>query len=115
MSQNSFYAAMINNSIEILGPKRGLRTYTENYYRCFFINVHLCAAMGLCYNSLYRTTIGYFSNFSTSITNAYSAHFVKSSGLNAKAKFRFTRCILSVHLCAEKSHLHVHRKLLCRV
>ena len=27
------------------------------------------------------------SAFGTSITNAYSTHFVKSSGLNAKAKF----------------------------
>ena len=27
----------------------------------------------------------------TSITNAYSTHFVKSSGLNAKAKFHY-RC-----------------------
>ena len=42
---------------------------------------------GLCYNSLYRPTIGYFQHFATSITNAYSTHFVKSSGLNAKAKF----------------------------
>jgi len=36
---------------------------------------------------LYRPTIGYFQHFGTSITNAYSTHFVKSSGLNAKAKF----------------------------
>jgi len=41
---------------------------------------------GLSYNSLYRPTIGYFSIFGISITNAYSTHFVKSSGLNAKAK-----------------------------
>jgi len=41
----------------------------------------------LCCNSLYRPTIGYFQHFGTSITSAYSTHFVKSSGLNAKAKF----------------------------
>jgi hypothetical protein len=29
------------------------------------------------------------SAFGTSITNAYSTHFVKSSGLNAKAKFHY--------------------------
>jgi hypothetical protein len=29
-----------------------------------------------------------FQHFGTSITNAYSTHFVKSSGLNAKAKFK---------------------------
>jgi len=43
----------------------------------------------LCYNSLYRPTIGYFQHFGTSITNAYSTHFVKSSGLDAKAKFHY--------------------------
>ena len=42
-----------------------------------------------CYNSLYRPTIGYFQHVGTSITNAYSTHFVKSSGLNAKAKFHY--------------------------
>ena len=31
----------------------------------------------LCYNALYRPTIGYFQHFGTSITNAYSTHFVK--------------------------------------
>jgi hypothetical protein len=40
--------------------------------------------------SLHRPTIGYFQHFGTSITNAYSTHFVKSSGLNAKAKFHYT-------------------------
>jgi len=45
----------------------------------------------LCYNSLYRPTIGYFQHFGTSITNAYSTHFVKSSGLNAKAKFQMKK------------------------
>ena len=45
---------------------------------------------GLCYNSLQRPIIGYFLHFGTSITIAYSSHYVKSSGLNAKAMLHYT-------------------------
>ena len=57
---------------------------------------------GLCYNSLYRPTIGYFQHFATSITNAYSTHFVKSSGLNEEAQSskHFNASLHAVESCS---------------
>ena len=48
---------------------------------------------------MYRPTIGYFQHFGTSITNAYSTHFVKSSGLNAKAKFHYRSLSYAWYCC----------------
>jgi hypothetical protein len=56
---------------------------------CNFVPI-TCLISTLCYNSLYRPTIGYFQHFGTSITNAYPTQFVKSPGLNAKAKFHYS-------------------------
>ena len=36
-----------------------------------------------------------FQHFGTSITNAYSTHFVKSFGLNAKANFHYPCCVIA--------------------
>ena len=66
---------------------------------CHLLCSSLCLARGLCYNSLYRPTIGYFQHFGTCITNAYSTHFVKSSGLNAEAKFHYIHMVGQNHMC----------------
>jgi hypothetical protein len=46
----------------------------------------LCLARWVVLQLFVQTYHRLLSAFGTSITNAYSTHFVKSSGLNAKAK-----------------------------
>ena len=48
-----------------------------------------CLAKGVVLQLFVQTYHRLLSAFGTSITNAYSTHFFKSSGLNAKAKFHF--------------------------
>jgi hypothetical protein len=60
---------------------------------CTVVGCHLlclgsCLARGVVLQLFVQTYHRLLSAIGTSITNAYSTHFVKSSGLNAKAKFQ---------------------------
>jgi len=62
----------------------------------------LCLARGVVLQLVVQTYHRLLSAFGTFITNAYSTHFVKSSGLNANAKFptcRKEECTISLPLC----------------
>jgi hypothetical protein len=54
---------------------------------CHLLCLGSCLARGVVLQLFVQTYHRLLSAFGNSITNAYSTHFVKSSGLNAKAKF----------------------------
>ena len=54
---------------------------------CHILCLGSCLARGFALQLFVQTYHRLLQHFDTSITNAYSTHFVKSSGLNAKAKF----------------------------
>ena len=54
---------------------------------CHLLCLGSCLARGVVLQLFEQTYHRLLQHFGTSITNAYSTHFVKSSGLNAKAKF----------------------------
>jgi len=56
---------------------------------CQLLCSGLCLARGVLLQLFVQTYHRLLSAFGTSIINAYSTHFVKSSGLNAKAKFHY--------------------------
>jgi hypothetical protein len=55
--------------------------------RCHLLCLGSCLARGFVLQLFIQTYHRLLQHFGTSITNAYSTHFVKPSGLNAKAKF----------------------------
>ena len=56
---------------------------------CHLLCSGLSLAMGVALQLFVQTYHRLLSAFGISITNAYSTHFVKLSGLDAKAKFHF--------------------------
>jgi hypothetical protein len=56
---------------------------------CHLLCLGSCLARGVVLQLFVQTYHRLLQQFDTSITNAYSTHFVKSSGLNANAKFQY--------------------------
>jgi len=56
---------------------------------CHLVCLGSVLARGVVLQLFVQTYHRLLSAFGTSITNAYLTHFVKSSGLNAKAKFHY--------------------------
>jgi hypothetical protein len=72
----------------------------------------VCLARGVLLQLFVQTYHRLLSAFGTSITNAYSTHFVKSSGLNAIAKFHY-RPPCPVRMVGQTRLLHLCS--ICRV
>jgi len=54
---------------------------------CHLLCLGSCLTRGVVLQLLLQTYHRLLQQFGNSITNVYSTHFIKSSGLNAKAKF----------------------------
>jgi len=62
-------------------------SYACTVVGCYLLCLGSCLARGVVLQLFVQNYHWLLQHFGTCITNAYSTHFVKSSGLNAKAKF----------------------------